>query len=337
VTVAGAVLAGFAFASVAQASADRGYLPAHTLEVSGGRMPGPERTAALERTVESVVGPVELSRSAGLTAAGSPRGYLKVGGIGVELRSADEQRLLDQGVDDPGTLQRFRAGAVVVVGPRAARAVDDDGAVTVRLAGAGEDTRWRLPAVAVKPNRDARELGSVALVSTEQAGALGLRTTWGELRFRTSGPVTDGQLDRLAVHGISGWSDDPERLVVERMQFAGLAVAGVLSLLVVGVAVALAAAESRDDVATLAAVGAGPWRRRSMGAMHGLFLGLLGAGLGAVVGVPAGAALTQVDGLSGVDAPWLATAGTLLVVLLSAPVAGWLVTPSRLRLTRRTA
>jgi putative ABC transport system permease protein len=111
----------------------------------------------------------------------------------------------------------------------------------------------------------------------------------------------------------------------------------VLSLLVVGVAVALAAAESRDDGATLAAVGAGPWRRRSMGAMHGLFLGLVGAGLGAVVGVPAGAALTQVDGLSGVVVPWLATAGTLLVVLVSAPVAGWLVTPSRLRLTRRTA
>jgi hypothetical protein len=56
-----------------------------------------------------------------------------------------------------------------------------------------------------------------------------------------------------------------------------------------------------------------------------------------VVGVPAGAALTQVDGLPGVDLPWLATAGTLLVVVLWAPVAGWLVTPSRLRLTRRTA
>jgi hypothetical protein len=74
-----------------------------------------------------------------------------------------------------------------------------------------------------------------------------------------------------------------------------------------------------------------------MGAMHGLFLGLVGAALGVAVGVPAGAALTQVDGLPGVDVPWLATAGTMLVVLLAAPVAGWLVTPSRLRLTRRTA
>jgi hypothetical protein len=44
-----------------------------------------------------------------------------------------------------------------------------------------------------------------------------------------------------------------------------------------------------------------------------------------------------VDGSAGVDVPWLATAGTLAVVLATAPLVGWLVTPSRLRLTRRTA
>jgi putative ABC transport system permease protein len=120
------------------------------------------------------------------------------------------------------------------------------------------------------------------------------------------------------------------------MQFAGLGVAGLLSALVVGVAVALSAAESRDDVATLVAVGAGPWRRRVMGAMHGLFLGLVGGLLGAAVGLPAGMAFTQVDGLAGVDVPWLATVGTLAVVLVAAPTAGWVVSPSRLRLTRRT-
>ena len=90
-------------------------------------------------------------------------------------------------------------------------------------------------------------------------------------------------------------------------------------------------------MATLAAVGAGPWRRRSLGAMHGLFLGLVGCALGTAIGVPAGIAVSQLDGLSGVDVPWLATAGTLAVVLVMAPVAGWLVTPSRFRMTRRVA
>ena len=71
--------------------------------------------------------------------------------------------------------------------------------------------------------------------------------------------------------------------------------------------------------------------------MHGLFLGLVAAALGGAVGVVAGACLGQVDGLPGVDVPWTATAGTLVVVLVLAPVAGWLVTPSRLDLSRRTA
>jgi putative ABC transport system permease protein len=101
--------------------------------------------------------------------------------------------------------------------------------------------------------------------------------------------------------------------------------------------VALAAAESRNDTATLAAVGAGPGRRRALGAVHGLFLGLVGAAVGGVVGVLAGACLGQVDGLPGVDVPWTATAATLVAVLVLAPVTGWLVTPSKLDLSRRTA
>jgi hypothetical protein len=50
-----------------------------------------------------------------------------------------------------------------------------------------------------------------------------------------------------------------------------------------------------------------------------------------------GASLGQLDGRPGVDVPWMATVGTLVVVLVLAPVAGWLVTPSRLDLSRRTA
>jgi len=338
VTVTGAVLAGFAFASVAEATKDRGYRPANSLEIMGDLAAlGPERQAPLQVTVEKVVGPVELQRTSGLSVEGNRRGFVRVGGrLGGDLVSADEQTLRDMRVTDPGVLEAFQGGAVVVVGPRAERAVAD-GFVPARLVGAREDTVWRLPAVGVAESDEAPGQVSGTFISHERADQLGMVPTWSELLFRTSAPVTEAQLDRLEVYGVSAWSEDPQRLLTERMQFAGLGVAGLLSLVVVGVAVAMAAAESRDDVATLAAVGAGPWRRRSMGAMHGLFLGLVGAGLGAAVGVPAGAALTQLDGLPGVDVPWLATAGTMLVVALAAPVAGWLVTPSRLRLTRRTA
>jgi putative ABC transport system permease protein len=176
-----------------------------------------------------------------------------------------------------------------------------------------------------------------SVISPETAEDLGIVPGRVNMLATAGTPFTGEQLDRLHVHGIWGWSNDPQRVPIDRMQFAGLGVAGLLSVLVVGVAVALAAAESRGDVATLAAVGAGPWRRRSMGAMHGLFLGLVGSLTGLAVGVPAGVALTQVDGLPGIDVPWLATAGTVAVVLLAAPLAGWLVSPSRLRLTRRTA
>jgi putative ABC transport system permease protein len=174
------------------------------------------------------------------------------------------------------------------------------------------------------------------VVSPEVVADLGLRAAYGSLDFRAAQPFTQDVIDRLQVRGIEGYSSDPERHRVLLLQWAGPLGAGLLSLLVVGVAVALAAAESRDDVATLAAVGAGPWRRRSLGAMHGLFLGVVGCLLGAVIALPSGVAFTQLDGLAGVDLPWLATGATLALVLAASLLAGWAVTPSRLRLTRRT-
>ena len=115
-----------------------------------------------------------------------------------------------------------------------------------------------------------------------------------------------------------------------------LGLAGLLTLVVAGIAVALAAAEGRADTATMAAIGAGPWRRRGLGAMHGLFLGVVGGLLGVLVGLPAAASLMQVDGLPGIAVPWLVIAAALLVVPLLGAAAGWVVTPTRLPLVRRT-
>jgi putative ABC transport system permease protein len=174
-----------------------------------------------------------------------------------------------------------------------------------------------------------------AFVSADVVERLGLEASWPSYVAFAERTITDGDLQRLNAYGIDAWSDDPQRLAAEQFRYAGVLGAGLLSLLVVGIAVALAAAEGRDEAATLTAVGAGPARRRGIGAMHGLFLGLAGTLLGVLVGLPAALAFVQMDGETGVDVPWLSFLGTLAAVVALSPVAGWLVTPTRLPLTRR--
>jgi putative ABC transport system permease protein len=107
-----------------------------------------------------------------------------------------------------------------------------------------------------------------------------------------------------------------------------------LTSVVAGIAVALTAAEGKDDVATMSAVGAGTWHRRAIGGMQGLFVGLVGVCLGVGVGVPGGLSLSQVDGAKGFSIPGATLASICLLPLL-ASAAGWVVTPGRLRLSRR--
>lgn len=109
-----------------------------------------------------------------------------------------------------------------------------------------------------------------------------------------------------------------------------------MTVLAVGIVVALAATEGRDDAATLAAVGAPPGRRRVMGAVHGVFVGVLGGGLGLLVGSVAGASLLQVMGTPGVPVPWLSLLAIVVAVPVLAAAVGWVVTPSRVGLVRRT-
>lgn len=339
ITVAGAVLAGFAFSAVARTEMSDEFLPPRTMEISFDGEAGAAATEAAVATVSDVLGPVDAVGSFVLERPSHGGWSVVVGRHGPELRVVDEQTL--DAIVGPGNedaIRAFHAGAVVLVGEQEATQV------TARIPGRRHrdhaEDRWELPAVTATPAPGLPGLiaGSTrAVVSEATAEDLGLRPSYGSLLVTADRPITSHDLERLRVHGLWAWSNDPDRLLLQRMQFSGLAVAALLSILVVGVAVALSAAESRDDVATLAAVGAAPRQRRALGAMHGLFLGLVGAGLGVAVGVPAGLALTQVDGLPGLDVPWLATLGTAAVVLAAAPIAGWLVTPSRLRLTRRTA
>src|SRR5690606_37630502 len=112
-----------------------------------------------------------------------------------------------------------------------------------------------------------------------------------------------------------------------------------------GISVALAAAESRPDLATLAAVGAAPrTRRRFMAAQAGVI-----SGIGTVLGVLAGLALGWVlvmaeryrwevpDHDRVLAVPWEAVAGVALGVPLLAMAVGYVATRSRLPVVRRVA
>jgi putative ABC transport system permease protein len=118
-------------------------------------------------------------------------------------------------------------------------------------------------------------------------------------------------------------------------------------------AIGLAAAESRTDVATLAAVGAGPALRRRLAAAQAAVITLLGGGLGLITGLLAGWALvrlrTPVDMYGDTErlwlgayldgwpftVPWPTVAALVIGVPLLAISIAFLTTRSRLPLVRR--
>ena len=101
------------------------------------------------------------------------------------------------------------------------------------------------------------------------------------------------------------------------------------------ISVALSAAEGRADLATLAAVGAPPRRRRALAASQALLV----AGLGCVLGVGLGSVRrvhrARHHRLAGLRRPLGQPAITGLAVPLLAVLVAALFTPSRLPLVRR--
>jgi putative ABC transport system permease protein len=345
VTVAGAVFAAFAVQAVAAtiggSTDQRGAqhkMSVYLDEYSPVDAPAADRIEKVIATIHDVIGPAEALAASRVARAG--RDFSELGvrgrhGYYLPVRMIDERTLQRLVGSNPAALKAFRAGAVVTTVRRSVH----DGNITVSLSPGRHkpDYRWRLPATVV---RSAGQLAgsdlSGAWVSAQTVRRMGLLGVPSSVTVFADRAVTSEDMTRLAVHGINGWSGDVDLEPLAMIRLGVTGTAGLLTLLVVGMAVALSAAEGRADQSTMAAVGAGPWRRRSLGGMHGLFLGLVGVLLGVFVGVPAGAALLQVDGAPGVAVPWLGVGSVLLVVPLLAWLAGWLVTSTRLTLVRRT-
>jgi putative ABC transport system permease protein len=114
-------------------------------------------------------------------------------------------------------------------------------------------------------------------------------------------------------------------------------VAAIVTLAGVAISVSLAAAEGRADLATLAAVGAAPRRRRALVAAQALLVGGLGAVLGLVFGTYVALITQSLTGAPDLVVPWANLALTGLVVPLVAVAVAAACTPSRLPLVRRVA
>ena len=170
-----------------------------------------------------------------------------------------------------------------------------------------------------------------AFISPEAAAALG----WASFADTMAVTYPPGSLDavRTAVENAGmdiyvGESADADGtglyLVLAVLTF-------LVALLGAGVTVALAATDGRADLATLAALGAPPRRRRTLAGAQALVVTGLGTVAGLVVGVCVGYAAVPLAGLHALSVPWRQLWVAAVAVPLVASAVAVVATPSRLR------
>ncbi|GAA4713941.1 putative ABC transport system permease protein [Promicromonospora umidemergens] len=145
-----------------------------------------------------------------------------------------------------------------------------------------------------------------------------------------SGEHPDQYVSNLVGTFATPWSNDARPVM-------GLAIAlAAVFLALVGTwsAVALSAVDARPDLATLAAVGAGPSARRRVVAAQAATISVIGSVLGLVAGTLIGVGWTLLTAYP-LAVPWRQLAALAVAVPLLAAVAAWTVTRSGVTLTRR--
>ncbi|MFC9325096.1 FtsX-like permease family protein [Kitasatospora sp. NPDC057015] len=261
------------------------------------------------------------------------------------------------GVDDPAAEQALAAGKAVVLDPRYVK----DGTVPVLLTrfGAGGPDGNRLstvdlPAVAVR----AKTPVARAVLSPAAAQAAGLTPTGYEsvwLPARSTTPAEE-QRARAAVAAAGSRGE----LSVERgfrsphgdaVMLGLAAAASAVAIAAAGIATGLAATDSRGDLATLAAVGAGPGIRRRLSGFQCAAVAVLGVVLGTAAGLVPAAAVqlvqnhgstprVDVSGIALGTHPLVIPWPYLAAMVVGLPLFAWVLaagfTRSRTALTRRT-
>ncbi|MFE0460798.1 FtsX-like permease family protein [Kitasatospora sp. NPDC058965] len=159
-------------------------------------------------------------------------------------------------------------------------------------------------------------------------------------------------LGALGKLGVISWQFQVERgyrAANSAMELGLTAFAALVALGAAGIATGLAAADSQQDLATLAAVGAEPRIRRRLSGLQCGVIAAMGTVLGTVCGAVPAVALREAKGLAAAARyggpadhvvlafPWLDIALTLVALPLLAAGLAALLTRSRIGMVRRTS
>jgi len=241
----------------------------------------------------------------------------------------------------------LRAGKVVVADPWAV----ENGKATLRIQASGADfgegKLVKVPAVTL--GRSGLTSGVHLVVPPAMASHLGLRTSATAVYADNQRLPTDreqqaaqGALEQMGIDSFY-----VERGYVDRyfIGLLGLVIAAaIITLGAAAIATALSNVDGRQDLVTLAAVGASPRVRRVLSMSRAGVIAVLGTALGAIAGFvpPVGLILTlravETEGAAWpLVVPWSSLAVTALVVPAIAVTVAGLFSRSRLPVERRAA
>ncbi|HEX5532170.1 MAG TPA: ABC transporter permease [Actinomycetales bacterium] len=251
------------------------------------------------------------------------------------------------GEDDPAVRAALDAGSVIVANPNA---VWPDGKARLKVETFGADEGETMPTTVVVPAVAAALPGDMLVLPHGLLDELGAEAVQAGIVVPTSVVPTEAETERAtAALRKAGLHDEwlyVERGPTDRSGFAVLllAVAAlVVALGATGIAVGLAAADSRADLATLAAVGAAPRMRRRVAGAQAAVVAVLGTALGVVAGGTLGAVIVLMmrheqpfpDLSWQLVVPWPELAALGVGIPTLATLAGLTFTRSRLPMVRR--
>lgn len=217
--------------------------------------------------------------------------------------------------------------------------LDDQGRVGIAAPADGDDTDAdvRVPAVVLDRDTPYSELPQ-AFVPAAVVEANGWNTQFqsavvsypSSSRDKASAAITAAE--QLGIPVITA-GDERDHIRLIRVGLS--AGAALIALLGVAMCVALSAAEGRPDLATLAAIGAPPGRRRRLAAAQALVLAAIGTALGVAFGFFFARAARPSTGAVTTVIPWSDLLVTVAAVPLLAVLVAGLGSFGRVPLTRR--
>ncbi len=257
------------------------------------------------------------------TAAGNP----------LVLADADGLAIAALGGTMAKAKEELAKGRVVVFGPRGNRGEQP---LTIH-AGGGDVT---VPGYVIERGFAYGDL-PVGLMpaSVAQAHGWGTEENGSYISYPASTSLAQENraLDAAAALGAAALIErGPEKPTNTPLLIAILA-AAFITLAGAAISIALSAAEGRADLATLAAVGAAPRRRRALAASQALVIAGVGCLLGVALGTFVAYTVRSTSGAPGFVVPWANLALTALAVPALAMAVAAVFSPSRLPLVRRAA